>query len=200
MRYFNYQTKTSMSKVWMLFRDMGMVNPEALSSMPEYSHTLDIIRAALSGNISLSDDSVMSFNLAAYEYKCRENDKNNGFETAKKELHIIELDNSDDDVRVGIGDISDRTLHFYDDAFEKVARDDEFKANLRELLNCRSKYIIERDVDIVNILISALKGIPNAVKELKAIVDIDSKLSEVVSALCENCAGNSLVGILEAVA
>jgi len=200
MKYFDYQTQTSMSRVWMLFKDMGTVDPAVLDSMPAYSHTLDIVKAALSGSISLTDDAIRGFNLSAYEYKCRENDRNSGYETAKTELHIVETDNTDDEIRVGMGDVSDRTLHFYDDAYEKVARDDEFKSYLRELVNCRSKYIVEMDIDVVNVLISSLKGISSAITDLKSVIAKDARVGEIVTALCESCSGNSLVGILEAVA
>lgn len=189
-----------MSEIWALFRDMGRAPQQgSLVELPEYSHTLDIIKAALSGTISLTSESVSNFNLAAYEYKCRENDTNNKFEKAKKEVHIVEFDNSEDDNKVGYGDISDRKLRYADDAFEQVSRDDEFEANLRELINYRDKYIVERGIDLVSVMIGALKGIPVAVNELKNLVSLDEKISSIVTCLCGN-SNDTLIGVLECIA
>lgn len=199
MKYYKYQSPTRMSEVWSLFRDMGDAPQGSLVDLPEYSHTLDIIKAALSGTIALSSESVENFNLAAYEYKCRENDKNNKFEKAKKEVHIVEFDNSEDDNKVGFGDVSDRKLHYADDAFEKVSNDDEFESNLRDLLNYRDKYIIEKGVDLVSILVGALKGIPHAVEVLRNLVSLDEKISSIVTSLCSNSNG-TLLGVLECIA
>lgn len=200
MRYFKYQNNQSMSKVWSLFADLGRMTPEQKAKIygtSDYSHTLEIVRSALNGNIPLTDEAISQFNLGAYEMSSRLNDKKAKIKEAKKVLNIVEFDNSDEDIRVGFGDVSDRKLSTIDESFEEILNNDEFECSIRELLNIRSTYIVEHGIDLVSVLLSALKGIPEAVKSLKGLMS-DNKVYDLVTGLCNNSHGG-LIPRLEAV-
>ena len=191
-----------MSNVWSLFKDLNTMTPsqiERLYADSDYSHTLDIVKAALNGSIPLTDDAVREFNLQAYEYKCKENDKNGNFKKSKDVLNIVEFDNSEEDVNTRYGDISDRKLKVVEDAFEEVMSSDTFEANIRELYNIRTKYIIEHGIDLVSVLISSLKGIPEAVAEIKTIM-CDTVVKDLIVSLCEDSRDGKLLRTLEATA
>lgn len=200
MRYFKYQNNQSMSKVWSLFADLGRMTPEQKAKIygtSDYSHTLEIVHSALNGNIPLTDEAISQFNLGAYEMSSRLNDKKAKIKKAKKVLNIVEFDNSDEDIRVGFGDVSDRKLSTIDESFEEILNNDEFECSIRELLNIRSTYIVEHGIDLVSVLLSALKGIPEAVKSLKDLMS-DNKVYDLVTGLCSNSYGG-LIPRLEAV-
>lgn len=202
MKYYKYQNTKPMSNVWSLFKDLDTMTPsqiEKLYADSDYSHTLDIVKAALNGSIPLTDDAVREFNLQAYEYKCKENDKNGNFKKAKDVLNIVEFDNSEEDVNTRYGDISDRKLKVVEDAFEEVMSSDTFEANIRELYNIRTKYIIEHGIDLVSVLISSLKGIPEAVAEIKTIM-CDTVVKDLIVSLCEDSRDGKLLRTLEATA
>lgn len=202
MKYYKYQNTKPMSNVWSLFKDLNTMTPsqiERLYADSDYSHTLDIVKAALNGSIPLTDDAVREFNLQAYEYKCKENDKNGNFKKAKDVLNIVEFDNSEEDVNTRYGDISDRKLKVVEDAFEEVMSSDTFEANIRELYNIRTKYIIEHGIDLVSVLISSLKGIPEAVAEIKTIM-CDTVVKDLIVSLCEDSRDGKLLRTLEATA
>lgn len=202
MKYYKYQNTKPMSNVWSLFKDLNTMTPsqiERLYADSDYSHTLDIVKAALNGSIPLTDDAVREFNLQAYEYKCKENDKNGNFKKSKDVLNIVEFDNSEEDVNTRYGDISDRKLKVVEDAFEEVMSSDTFEANIRELYNIRTKYIIEHGIDLVSVLISSLKGIPEAVAEIKTIM-CDTVVKDLIVSLCEDSRDGKLLRTLEATA
>ena len=191
-----------MSKVWTLFKDLKNMTPQQIENLyanSDYSHTLEIVSAALSGAIPLTDDAVRDFNLQAYEYKCKENEKNGNFKRAKEVLNIVEFGNSDDDIKVGYGDISDRKLQVIEDSFEEIMSSETFESNIRELFGIRSKYIVEHGIDPVNALINSLKGIPEAIAEIKQLMS-DMIIKDLIVALCEDSRDGKLLRVLEATA
>lgn len=190
-----------MAKVWTLFKDLDGISLEQAEKLysGSDSHTLNIVRSALNGSISLSDESVKNFNLFAYEHAARVNDVIGKRKKALKELHIVEFDNSDDDITVGFGDVSDRKLSFIDDSFDTVMNCDEFEFCIRELGDIRTKYIVENGLDVVNVLIRALKCSEEAIKELKNLISVDDRIKDLVVSLCE-LGGNRLLYALEGMA
>lgn len=199
MKYYKYQQNRSMSKIWQLFQGLDDMTSEQIDRMYEgsdYSHTLDIVKAALNGSIPLSDEAVREFSLQAYEYRCKENDKNGRFNRAKDVVNIVEFDNSDEDLKVGYGDVSDRKLKVKEDAFEELMNSRAFEENIRQLYNIRTKYIIEHGIDLVSVLISSLKGIPEAITEIKKLM-IDEGIKELITSLCEDSKDGELLKVLE---
>lgn len=200
MNYFKYQNAKPMSRVWSLFRNLGDIPHDKLASMystSDYSHTLEIVRSALNGSISLTEEDVRDFNLQAYEHACSNNDKNNRRKMASKSLNIVDVDSSEDDVRVGYGEVSSRSLASIEDSFEEVMSSKNFEENIRELYGIRSKYIIEKGVDIVSVLTCSLKGIPEAVSELRTLMK-DTTLKDLITSLCEDSRDGELLRRLEA--
>lgn len=189
-----------MSKVWSLFKDLGDMTPSQLErvySDCDYSHTLDIVRAALNGAIPLTEDGIDDFNLQAYEYKCKENEKNGKYKRAKDVLNIVDFDNSEEDGKVGYGDVSDRKIKSIEDSYEEIMKSEEFEQNIKTLYDIRTKYIVEKGVDLVSILIGSLKGIPEAVLEVKNLIQ-DSYLKDLIVSLCECSKDGKLLRVLEA--
>lgn len=202
MNYYKYQNTKPMSKVWSLFKDLDNMSAEQIERLysdSDYSHTLDIVKAALNGSIVLTDDAIRSFNLQAYEYRCKENDKNGNIKKSKDVLNIVEFDNSEDDAKVGYGDISDRKLQSIEDSFEEIMNSSTFESNIRELYGIRSKYIVEHGIDLVSVLISSLKGIPEAINEIKKLM-CDTSIKDLIVSLCEDSRDGKLLRVLEATA
>lgn len=202
MKYYKYQNTKSMSKVWELFKELGTMSTEQLEKLYEgsnYSHTLDIVNAALNGSISLTDESVSGFNLAAYEYRCKETDKISNFNRCKDIVNIIDVDNSDDDLKVGYGEVSSRAIKSFEDSYDEVINSEEFEENIRMLYGIRSKYIIEHGIDLVSVLRSSLQGIPEAINEVKNLMS-DNCVKDLILSLCENSSDGRLLKALEATA
>ena len=65
MRYFDYQPKVQFGKIWELFSEMNSRSEAEIlgqtNSRVQYSHTIEIINAALSGSLSVSDESIKYF-------------------------------------------------------------------------------------------------------------------------------------------
>lgn len=199
MHYFKYQNNQQMSKIWSLFRDLGETSDGVKNAYGmDYSHTLDIVKSALGGSISLSKEDIQSFNLQAYEYTCHENEKDGRRKKAAKLLNIVDVDSSDDDIRVGYGEVSSRSLASIEDSFDEVMSSNNFEDNIKALYGIRTKYIVEKGIDVVSVLSCSLKGIPEAVAELKTIMT-DSVLGEIITSLCEDSRDGELLRRLEAV-
>lgn len=200
MRYFDYQYSGTLGRVWSLFSGLGEISEEQrlgkVKYSCDYSHTLEIVNAALSGALSTSSESVKNFNLQAYEYACKENDNISQIKSADKTLFIVD-DTGEDNERVGFGDIQERKLAPEDGCFDEVFEDVDFETNLARLLELRDKYIRDKGVDLVNVLKSSLKGIPEAVNQMQKLLSGNSRLKELIVSLCENEREGVLMGRLE---
>lgn len=190
MNYFNYKPEAQMGKVWSLFERLGTLSEEEIvsSSRHDYSHTMDIIKSALAGNIPLSEEGIRNFNLQGYEYTCKTNDKIVARQNVDKELFIVDsIGEKDEDIRVHFGDISERKLKSLDTAFDEMLDNSDFELNLLCLCGVREDYIIKEGIDVVDLLYSALSGIKDASEILVNLLKKDSKLMNLVSSLCESC-------------
>lgn len=186
MNYFKYQYSGSLGQIWGLFSELSNLSKsEVLNANKrcDFSHTVDIISSAMNGGLSCED-----FNLRAYEYSCKRTDDIKQSDKRKKELVIVDTVNGDEDTPVGYGEISsnDIRLRVIDEAIEMLEADDEFERCLAELYNIREDYIVEKGVDVVEMLSNSLKGIPEAVSFIRGIVLEDTKIKELVESLCEN--------------
>lgn len=203
MNYFDYQQNGVMGRVWSLFSGLADVTDEEKvgksGTDSSYTHTLEIVSAALNGSLATDDESLDNFNLRAYEGKCRVNDKNNKVKNVDKLLYIVDdVAGKEENVQVGFGDISERKLKKVDDQYDKIDREQSFESNLLKLYDIREKYISEHGIDPVRILSSSLKGIPEAVSELKRLLSNDEALRELVVSLCEENICTRLIDIPEA--
>ena len=203
MKYFKYQVVDgSLGKIWQLFTELGRLSEEEIGlgnsiGKKSYGHSLEIINSALRGSLSTTEESLEFFSLEAYEKKCRENDLHAKWKSAQKELHIVDEYSDDDDERVGYGDISSKRLQSKNNDYENIENTEAFQRDLTSLYMLRKVYI-KKGVDIVELLISSLEGIPDAVNILKGFTSKDDFLKTVIATLCEyDLQGSSLVDILK---
>lgn len=204
LSYFNYQQSGIVGGVWSLFAGLkDMSEEEKLqksSTNVSYAHSLEIVSAALRGSLLTDDESIESFDLKAYEFKCAENDRIGKIQKAEKELYIVDTTNSDKEDKVGFGDVSDREkrLQCVDKAFDELESLQSLDADIKRLCNIRNDYLVEHGVDLIHVIVNSLKGIPDAVEELKSIIvsEKSSNLSSLIVSLCENGSG-SLMDQLE---
>ena len=182
-----------MGIIWSLFLQLSEMSEEEMlkrdSRQCSYAHTLEIVKAAMSGSISTADDSdIDDFNLLAYEIRCAQNDKNEQRKDVDKCLFIVDdVDIEDSEARrVGYGDVSSKKLSSTEEAFKKLDNIESFEQNLLQLLNIRSEYIVSHGVDVVGILKNSLKGISDASNTLKQLVGGNRLLKDLVLSLCED--------------
>ena len=204
MNYFSYQQNGICGRVWSLFAGLKDVSEEEklqkANHNVSYAHSLEIVGAALRGSLATDDESLSVFDLRAYECKCAENDKIGKIQKAEKELFIVDTSNSDSEEKVGFGDVTEREkrLQCIDKAFDQLESMESLNEDIKRLCNIRQDYIVEHGVDLVGGRINSLKGIPDAVAELKTILasEKNSQLSSLIVSLCENGSG-SLMNQLE---
>lgn len=187
MKYFDYQYSGSFGEVWSLFSDLANLSKsqDGGDRWWDFSHTNEIINSAMNGNLCGTDG---SFDLRSYEIKCSQNDKKDLSMQREKYLTIVDTVNGDDENVVGYGEISinDTRLQSLEDAFEMLDNNDEFEKCLSDLYSLRKTYIVDRGIDPVEMLLNSLKGVPEAVKSVQALVEVDSSLKKLVQLLCEN--------------
>lgn len=196
MRYFEKQC-SDMSSVWGLFAVLGSSSyrEEILRKdrRCDYSHVPEIINSAINGNIYGSPE---EFNLRAYEIACMATDDIKEGKRRSKMLSIKDDVNADDSVEssIGYGEISinDRRLESIEEAFAIIENNEVFEECLKDLLNLRSEYIVEKGYDVVELVSSSLKGIPEAIKSVGELASEDNKLKDILSVLCSNSSGNLL--------
>lgn len=174
-----------MGQIWEMFSDLINAGERQLvSEYDEYTHTLDIIKAAMSGNVSNE-----SFNLDAYETQCALNDKKDFYNKLDKVLYIVDTSTGteSEDLRVGYGEISANKLKSKEDPYEGIEDMEAFETNISILIGIRSTYLATKGIDIVELLRNSLKGIPEAVSTLRNLVQKDtSNISELLSSLLES--------------
>lgn len=199
MRYFDYHKGAeSMGHVWSLFSDLSKSTEDSRlhEQTSGYGHTLEIIHAAMNGSFNGCAD---SFSLSVYERACNRNDKFGELEKRKKVVNIVDSNAELDGPENSYGDISDKKLPHYDEALDIMMNDDEFNANLMRLLNIRKSYVVEHGVDVVTVLYNALRGIPDAVKEVASLVSTHCEIKDIFVSLCEDSTDGKLMKELAAV-
>ena len=184
MNYFNYFPDIeNQGKIWGLFeslQDFSEVDYHTDRSVGRY--TLEIMSAARSGRISLDG----KFDLAAYERTCSSNTEIGKLNKAKKELHIVSFDDTEEDKKPGYGDVSDRRLGKRDVEYEIVDNMVGLGNSIQKLFELRRKYRIENGIDIVSLVVSASEGVYEAVRNLKILMGTNSEISALVYGLFES--------------
>lgn len=198
MKYFSYQEE-GLGEVWELFSDLASLskNEEVSNNNCEYEHVFDIVKTAISRKKENNPFGSEFFNLKAYEIKCRSNEKIKQDKSYKDELFIV--DKTGEDQLAGYGEITvnDLRLKSIEDDFELFENNEEFESCLCLLYNIRKKYIVTKGVDLVDMLINSLKGIPEAISLMGDLVLKDSLLKEIIEGLCLNSRDNHLLLRLE---
>lgn len=201
MNYFDYQPKVPMGRVWSLFSQLSDQSEEEILGKGQfnygYAHSVEIVKAAITGTLSTSDDALEGFNLKAYEAKCRKNDEIDFKQSVDKCLFIVDNNlNDSDEGRVGYGDISANKIVNPEDAFALIDSMGTFESNIDLLLNIRTEYIETKGIDLVSIIVSSLKGIPEAVDSLATLLKENCKLKDLVVGLCEDSDSGELLSRL----
>ncbi len=184
MRYFDYQQNGTLGRVWSLFSSLGSLSEEKRLNSTEYSHTIEIVNAALRGYLATSDESIDSFNLEAYEYKCNENDRISKIYTADKVLYIVD---NVEETDIKIGEIHENNVKLSKSGeFDSTDNSLSFESNIQRLLELRKMYIKVHGIDLVFVFKASLKGIPEAIGEMKILSNSDKELRELIKSLCED--------------
>lgn len=191
MNYFNYQPEIPMGRIWSMFYTLGELSEEEILGKTKYessySHTLEIVNSLISKAQVSSLPNEEEFNLGAYETKCKENDKIDKLKSVDKLLYIVDsVGGEDEEEKVGYGDISENRLKKIEEAFDTIEALASFESNLNELLNIRNSYITTKGIDLVSIISSSLKGIPEAIATLSELVKNNSRLKDLITSLCED--------------
>lgn len=184
MRYFDYQQNGTLGRVWSLFSSLGSLSEEKRLNSTEYSHTIEIVNAALRGYLATSDESIDSFNLEAYEYKCNENDRISKIYAADKVLYIVD---NVEETDIKIGEIHENNVKLSKSGeFDSTDNSLSFESNMQRLLELRKMYIKVHGIDLVFVFKASLKGIPEAIGEMKILSNSDKELRELIKSLCED--------------
>lgn len=149
---------------------------EFLVKNPEYrsEYAYDILTAAREGRINKN----VPFNLVGYETKIRLNNKLCLSKRKKKEKSYDSPIDDDTDVSMSelIKDDKDMIENLLEDGFYQEAVNYILNSNILQI----SKVLF---IDLKRTLLMALKGVPQAVKNLKTACDEDDMLREYIEAI-----------------
>lgn len=194
MNYFDYVPDGSkhMGSVWGLF---GSMSAEEINRN-SYEYSLNIVNAALNGNIVVGEDE--EFSLKGYTYGCRRNEKLSR-KSGMKELHIVDSFTEDENEKVGFGDISERVLGELDTMLDEFLDDESFEQSIESLLGLRNEYLVRQGIDIVELVKNSLKNVQASVKLLSSLSRKDSRLRAILEGLLGTGHGSEVLGRLSVV-
>lgn len=183
MKYFDYQVG-KMGKVWDLFSDLAGAGEETLAMKDswarcDYGHTMEIINSALNGNIFNEEG---SFSLKLYEIACQNKEKVDKLSKKNKNVSIVEMEDEEDS-RVGYKEVPSSVLKYEEEKYDQLEDMEMFENCMTELLSIRYDCMIDLGLDPIELLRSALQGIPGAVRQLKELKD--ERLKGLILSLCE---------------
>lgn len=194
MNYFNYMPEgmSHLGKVWGLFDSMSL---DEINRCP-YEYSLEIVKSALQGNITLEESEGEKFPLKEYTYGCRRNEKIVKRSKAKKELFIVDSYTEDENEKIGFGDVSERVLKDIDMLFDEMIDDETFEQSLMSLMGIRNEYLVKEGVDIVELVKGALKNVKASIKTLSRLSRNDRRLRFIVEGLLGTGHGDEVLGRL----
>lgn len=150
---------------------------DALIEGRKISRTSEIIYAGLTGGIDLNSH----FNLEAYERAIEKNENLSAYAKKKKEMYIdFDCSSDDYDVVFKQGGIQADKINIkkVQDEYEELMDADELVRAVANVKRLNNDFVIVEEVDIIEALRLALKGIPQAIKELKRICNFYPRISE----------------------
>lgn len=152
---------------------------DSVGKKKQISYASEIIFSGIQGRIDLNHP----FHLDAYEKAIEKNDalaKNN----RKKKESYIEFGSSSEDFDsvAQSGGVQEDHLNIENvqDAFEELLDSDELNYAVSNIKNLNKDLIVVEDIDLIEALKLALKGIPQAIKEVKRICEFYPSISESV--------------------
>ena len=196
MNYFNYVPSCTahLGKVWNLFDSMSMEE----INLNSYEYSLEIVKSALQGNISLSEDSdgETLFSLKDYTYGCKRNEKISRRANVKKELFIVDSFTEDENEKIGFGDISERVLKDIDTMIDTMLDDESFEQSIISLLGIRNEYLVKEGVDVVELIKGSLNNVKESIKILSRLIKKDNRLATIVEGLIGTGHGDEVLSRL----
>lgn len=196
MNYFNYMPDSNkhMGKVWNLFESMTTEEIERGS----YEYSLDIVKAALNGRITLEGEEGENFPLREYTAGCKRNTRLTNRANTKKELFIVDSFTEDENEKIGFGDVSERVLKDIDTLFDTLVDDQTFEQCLVNLMGIRNEYIVKQGIDPVEIIRGSIKQMASSMKILSSLVKEDNRVSQIVDGLLGTGHGDEVLSRLAA--
>lgn len=152
--------------IWNLFKDADINRG--------WDYSLEIIENAMSGGIQTSK----SFSFYGYINNIEKNRRLEKHRSAKRHLHI--KDSYDEEESYGVPESALNTYVPQDDPYQKIDDDEEVYFAVNEINKMASEFLIFNKVNIQHCVRQALKGIPDAVSELKKLVEEDPHAGEML--------------------
>lgn len=136
----------------------------------------EIIFAGIQGRIDLNN----SFNVVGYEKVIDKNTSLVMRKRKKKEMYIDYGSSDDYETVAQNGGIQADRLYIEDvqDAFEELVDNDELRFAVDNIKKLNSEFIIVEELDLIEAIRLALKGIPQAIKDIKRICDFYPKVAD----------------------
>ena len=155
---------------------------DSVSKQKEVTYASEIIFSGIQGRIDLDH----TFHLEAYEKAIKKNGALTQNNKRKKESYIeFGCSSEDYDSVAQNGGIQEDHLNIKDvqDAFEELIDDDELRYAVSNIKNLNAELIVVEEIDLIEALKLALKGIPQAISEIKRICDFYPSISESVQTI-----------------
>lgn len=161
-------TDETWDEVWKLFSAMAE-NPDK-----PLDEATDILKSALQGNLKgVQFENAQDIYRYASRIKRNKYLSKNSQKNVKRKLYIDHMHESEDNTPA-YGTILEsavvaQTISRTKDAFEDIADNSELRYAVETIKDLRQEFFIEAGVDLVKLLKQALRGIPDAVLELKRV-------------------------------
>jgi len=149
----------------------------------ELNYASEIVYSALNGRIDYN----RPFNIDAYENAIKKYSSLAQYSRKKKEKFIDFTANSDDSYSecVRAGGIPEEKLDVsgVKDAYLEFDDNDELMHAVANIKKLNTEFIIVEELDIIESIRLALRGIPQAVEDLKHLCDFYPKVSEYIKTI-----------------
>lgn len=143
----------------------------------QLQYASEIVFAGIQGRINLDKE----FNLEGYT-KAIEHNKNLYKHNRKKKESFIDSGSSSDDYNTVIqeGGIQADRLQIEEvkDAFEELIEHDELRYAVSAIKKVNAEFIVVEELDLIEAIRMALKGIPQALKDVQRICEFYPKVAE----------------------
>ena len=140
------------------------------------NYASEIVFSGIRGRIDLNRE----FNIEAYEKAIEKNGQLSAYNKKKKESYLDFGSSDDYDSVTQSGGVQAERLNLevVQDAFEELLDNDELACAVSNIRRLNDEFITVEETDIIEAIRLALKGIPQAIKELKRICEFYPQISE----------------------
>lgn len=169
----SYHTGVS-ADIWDLFKDWENTDEP-------FDYVLEIVDAAASGRINLSD-----FNLSAYNKTIKKNETKANNRRKNKVFHIVEDIEGASVEPYGVPETVVSLYVEQTDEFERFENAEEVEYAVKELRNLDSSLLCNYRIDIFHCIRQALKGLPDSIKLLKELVNNEPFIGSLIKVILES--------------